>query len=99
MSVLDLSTNDLRSERGKPARSAPSSSLITHHSSLAIYVHIPFCVRKCYYCDFNSGPSSAEMREYYVQALCAEIRQSRVPTRSGSVAGSPARTVFYGGGT
>src|ERR1700736_508595 len=59
---------------------------------LALYVHIPFCVRKCFYCDFNSGPSQAEQREEYVELLCREIRQS-------AWAGSTARTVFFGGGT
>jgi oxygen-independent coproporphyrinogen-3 oxidase len=59
---------------------------------LALYVHVPFCVRKCFYCDFNSGPSSAEAREAYVETLCREIRQSAWAT-------SPAHTVFFGGGT
>src|SRR5207247_4402296 len=59
---------------------------------LALYVHIPFCVRKCYYCDFNSGPAAEEAREAYVQTLCDEIRQS-------PWASSPVRTVFFGGGT
>lgn len=60
--------------------------------SLGLYVHIPFCVRKCYYCDFASGPAPDTIREKYVDALIAEIRAS--PWR-----GSPARTVFFGGGT
>jgi putative oxygen-independent coproporphyrinogen III oxidase len=90
MSALDLLNDDLNSERGEPAR--PVSSLITHHSSLALYVHVPFCVRKCFYCDFNSGPSSAEAREAYVETLCREIRQC-------PWSGSPAHTVFFGGGT
>ena len=59
---------------------------------LALYVHIPFCVRKCYYCDFNSGPASEAIREQYVDALVEEIRTSRWR-------GQPARTVFFGGGT
>ncbi|MCC2668773.1 MAG: hemN [Armatimonadetes bacterium] len=59
---------------------------------LALYVHIPFCVRKCYYCDFNSGPASEAIREQYVDVLVEEIRRS--PWR-----GQPARTVFFGGGT
>jgi oxygen-independent coproporphyrinogen III oxidase len=59
---------------------------------LALYVHIPFCVRKCFYCDFNSGPSTEDAREQYVTSLCREIGQS-------AWAGSSARTVFFGGGT
>lgn len=60
-------------------------------STLGIYVHIPFCVRKCYYCDFNAGPASLAVREGYVAALCAEIRAG---ARVASV-----ETVFFGGGT
>jgi putative oxygen-independent coproporphyrinogen III oxidase len=59
---------------------------------IGIYVHIPFCVRKCFYCDFNSGPAAEPARERYVAALCGEIRQS--PYR-----GQEARTLFFGGGT
>lgn len=59
---------------------------------LALYVHIPFCVRKCYYCDFNSGPASDAIRDQYVDALTNEIRRS-------PWAGQRARTVFFGGGT
>jgi len=46
--------------------------------TLGVYVHIPFCVRKCYYCDFNAGPASQGARERYVAALCAEIRSAGV---------------------
>jgi oxygen-independent coproporphyrinogen III oxidase len=59
---------------------------------LGLYVHVPFCVRKCYYCDFNSGPAPGNIREQYVDALVEEIRRS--PWR-----GQAARTVFFGGGT
>lgn len=59
---------------------------------LALYVHIPFCVRKCHYCDFAAGPAPEAIREQYVAALAAEIRRS--PWR-----GAAARTLFFGGGT
>jgi oxygen-independent coproporphyrinogen-3 oxidase len=59
---------------------------------LGLYVHIPFCVRKCHYCDFAAGPAPAAIREQYVETLVEQIRRS--PWR-----GSPARTVFFGGGT
>src|SRR5438034_8957779 len=92
MSLVHSMTSEVSGEISDSARSRQSASLITHHSSLALYVHVPFCVRKCFYCDFNSGPSSAEAREAYVETLCREIRQS-------PWARSPARTVFFGGGT
>jgi len=59
---------------------------------LGLYVHIPFCVRKCHYCDFTSGPLSAKARQMYLEALQEEIRST-------SWRGCPATTVFLGGGT
>jgi len=59
---------------------------------LGIYVHIPFCVRKCFYCDFNSGPAGDFKRRQQLEALEQEIRRS--PFRPAA-----ARTVFFGGGT
>ena len=61
---------------------------------LAIYIHIPFCVRKCLYCDFLSAPASDETREQYVQALCREIREERK-----SYVNYKIETIFLGGGT
>jgi oxygen-independent coproporphyrinogen-3 oxidase len=74
------------------AASAAPARLGLPAEALGLYVHIPFCVRKCHYCDFNSGPAPESIREEYVEALAAEIRAS-------PWAGSPARTVFFGGGT
>jgi len=59
---------------------------------LGLYVHIPFCYRKCYYCDFAAGPAPQQIREQYVDALLQEIRSS--PWK-----GQAARTVYFGGGT
>ena len=61
---------------------------------LEIYIHIPFCVQKCKYCDFLSGPASAETKEVYMAALCKEIEQ-RAPEFSEYMISS----VFIGGGT
>ena len=62
--------------------------------SISLYIHIPFCLRKCSYCDFLSGPKTSEQRENYVQALIREIRaQEDCP------GGTCADTVFFGGGT
>ena len=61
---------------------------------LGIYIHIPFCVRKCAYCDFLSAPADAETRDAYVRALKEEIRSA------GELDGSyEGATVFFGGGT
>ena len=43
-------------------------------NEMGIYIHIPFCVRKCEYCDFLSFPATQQLRETYVQALTGEIR-------------------------
>lgn len=58
---------------------------------LGLYVHIPFCSAICNYCNFNRGLFDAGLKERYVAALLAEIRRS--------ADGSPADTVFFGGGT
>ena len=40
---------------------------------VSLYLHFPFCERKCRYCDFLSGPAGEETREEYVDLLCREI--------------------------
>lgn len=62
--------------------------------TLSIYIHIPFCVRKCLYCDFLSAPAVKEQQEQYVKALSEEIRQE-----SRLYADYTVTTVFLGGGT
>ena len=62
--------------------------------ALSIYVHIPFCMKKCAYCDFLSAPATEEVRAAYVDALLREIEQEAVFYRDYSV-----ETVFFGGGT
>ena len=44
---------------------------------LEIYIHIPFCVKKCAYCDFLSGPSTAEQREHYIKLLREELLSAK----------------------
>lgn len=55
-----------------------------------LYVHFPYCRRKCAYCDFNSGVAPDAERHLYLQALSAEIEQSLPLAIS---------TVYFGGGT
>lgn len=61
---------------------------------LSIYIHIPFCVRKCLYCDFLSAPASGETMEAYASCLCREIEAAGKLYPDYEV-----RTVFFGGGT
>jgi oxygen-independent coproporphyrinogen-3 oxidase len=65
----------------------------------SLYLHIPFCHTRCYYCDFNTYAGILPLREPYVRALITEI------ALTGSFARLPdgrprcARTLFFGGGT
>lgn len=65
---------------------------------LSIYIHIPFCVRKCLYCDFLSfpvfGPASGQEMESYVNLLKQEIEREAVKYKEHQVI-----SVFWGGGT
>ncbi len=62
---------------------------------LALYVHLPWCLRKCPYCDFNSHRAPARLPEArYVEALLADLR-----VQAPRAAGRPVRSVFFGGGT
>jgi len=61
---------------------------------LSIYIHIPFCVQKCLYCDFLSAPASKELREQYVKRVSREIRET-----AESYVNYTAKSVFFGGGT
>jgi len=62
---------------------------------LSLYVHLPWCVRKCPYCDFNShSAGGAAPTERYIDALLADL--DREATRA---AGRTVETVFLGGGT
>lgn len=66
----------------------------TEKGCAEIYLHIPFCVRKCGYCDFLSFPSDDAARERYVRALIREIRAT-----GEALSGMRIATVFMGGGT
>lgn len=72
-----------------PARAALP---LERRPARALYVHLPFCARRCPYCDFATAPLSAALERRYLDALAAEAA-ARVP------AGFRPRTVFLGGGT
>ncbi len=61
---------------------------------LELYIHIPFCVRKCSYCDFLSAPADEDTKEAYMQALCREITEKSKDYQDYAVT-----TIFIGGGT
>ncbi len=75
--------------------SAPAGAGDLTAVPLALYVHLPWCVRKCPYCDFNSHQlKSARPERGYVDALLADLERD-----APLVAGRTVETVFFGGGT
>ena len=66
-------------------------------TGLGLYIHIPYCVHKCGYCDFNSyaGASESQMKEY-VSALKQELEHWQCDPR---VKGKTIETIYFGGGT
>ncbi len=63
---------------------------------MELYIHIPFCVRKCKYCDFLSMTAGEETKEQYVEALMEEISYWGRRLKKKDEA---AETVYFGGGT
>ncbi|MBQ8953383.1 MAG: radical SAM family heme chaperone HemW, partial [Clostridia bacterium] len=61
---------------------------------IALYIHIPFCKRKCAYCDFTSYPGKTDLIPAYLDQLAEEMRAS-----AASYGPMAADTVFLGGGT
>ncbi len=61
----------------------------------SLYLHVPFCEKRCYYCDFNTYAGMERWMPDYTAALCEEIRQ----VASLSSERHPAHTLFFGGGT
>jgi len=88
---------------GKPEIGVAAASVVTRQSSprfralppLSLYIHFPYCARKCPYCDFNSHESKGVLPEdRYVCALIADLEQA-LPT----VWGRRVHSIFFGGGT
>ena len=58
---------------------------------LSLYIHIPFCKQKCFYCDFPSYASIDYLKSDYVEALCKEIEEKAIKYK--------IKSIFIGGGT
>jgi putative oxygen-independent coproporphyrinogen III oxidase len=73
-----------------------SALLFVLHKNITdvIYIHVPFCLRRCIYCDFYSTTYSTHIRQKYVESLCCELvnRQSYLSSKT-------IRTIYFGGGT
>jgi len=59
--------------------------------NMSLYIHIPFCKQKCYYCDFPSYANIDYLKEDYVDALCKEIENKNITYN--------IKSIFVGGGT
>lgn len=70
--------------------------LSTSPIPLSLYIHFPWCIRKCPYCDFNSHQAhTAIPEEEYINALIADLRQDIAQLKTPR----PLRSIFMGGGT
>ena len=62
---------------------------------LSLYVHMPWCVRKCPYCDFNSHAAPEQLpADDYVRALISDLEHD-LPL----IWGRPVKSIYFGGGT
>ena len=95
------------SARGRPIADLPLPAGLRH-----LYIHIPFCHRRCAYCDFNTYANMDDRMEAYVEALCQELGswslglgtrqslpQASRPKSPGLTRADLRPTVFLGGGT
>jgi oxygen-independent coproporphyrinogen-3 oxidase len=74
---------------------SPATTTIARAEDFAVYVHWPFCLAKCPYCDFNSHVRAAAIDEdRFLNAFSAEIAH-----RAGLTPGRSVRSIFFGGGT
>lgn len=64
------------------------------NKELSLYVHIPFCVRKCAYCDFLSFAADDSLKKNYIDRLCREIERAALQYEDRKVI-----SIFFGGGT
>ena len=64
----------------------------SHKTATSVYIHIPFCATKCYYCAFNTYTFHKEQAKAYLQALRTEMELYASETE-------PLQTIFIGGGT
>jgi len=78
-----------------PLAGSMTLSGLSNPPPLSMYIHIPWCVRKCPYCDFNSHESKQTIPEAaYVDALIADLEQT-----TPLVWGRKVKSIFFGGGT
>src|SRR5690348_15419691 len=67
--------------------------------TVSLYLHIPFCHTRCFYCDFNTYAGMLPLREPYVRALLTEIELAGQMAQRADGTQRRSRTIFFGGGT
>ena len=75
----------------------PTISLIS--TPLGLYIHWPFCLSKCPYCDFNSHVSSQIDEAAWHKALIAELQHMARLSETSTYGKRPLHSIFIGGGT
>ena len=80
----------------------PQKQSVKVARELSFYIHIPYCIKRCGYCDFNTytprelqGPDVASVSQSYIDAAISEIAQARAQVGEGFA----VPTIFFGGGT
>jgi len=93
--IIPISPADARAGAGLKTQPDDGAIRFTSLPPLSVYVHLPWCVRKCPYCDFNSHEARSDPDyEAYVDALIGDV-ESALPL----VWGRPVESIFFGGGT
>jgi oxygen-independent coproporphyrinogen-3 oxidase len=64
--------------------------------AMSLYVHVPFCIRKCRYCDFYSLPYTTTTADAYIRAL---IQEYKLISQQYALQNAAVSTIFFGGGT
>ena len=64
------------------------------NKNIGIYIHIPFCKSRCYYCDFVSSTCKDNLIEKYIDAVCMQLLQNAEIFAEHNIS-----TVYFGGGT
>jgi oxygen-independent coproporphyrinogen-3 oxidase len=77
----------------------PTESIQQLLETASLYLHIPFCHTRCYYCDFNTYAGILPLREPYVRALLTEIALAGETAQHADGVQRRSRTIFFGGGT
>ena len=93
--IIPISPADAREGGAVKTQADDGAIRFSSLPPLSLYVHLPWCVRKCPYCDFNSHEARGEPEyETYVDALIGDV-ESALPL----VWGRPVESIFFGGGT